>query len=99
MIMGRVTKGNAEAVFEAFGGGGWMIRLHAGKIEGAPADFMADGLARISMLDAYDQKHYCALDWHVISLLIVEGRIAGQTLTNSEIFDQIAGRDVIFMLD
>lgn len=97
--MGRVTKGKAEAVFQAFGGGGWMIRKHAGKIEGAPADFMADGLARISMLDAYDQKHYCALDWHVISILIVEGSVDDQKLTNREILGQIAGRDVVFTLD
>ena len=97
--MGRVTKGNAEAVFEAFGGGGWMIRQHAGKIEGAPADFMADGLTRISMLDAYDGKHYCVLDWHVVSLLIVEGSVAGQPRTNPQIFDQIAARDVVFTLD
>lgn len=97
--MGRVTRGDAQAVFEAFGGGGWAIRLHPGIIEGAPADFMAGGLARISMMDAYDQKHYCALDWHVISILIVEGSRAGEALSNQQIFDRIAGRDVVFTLD
>jgi len=97
--MEQVTKGDAKAVFEAFGGGGWMIRLNAGTMEGAPAQFMADGPVRISPMPAYDGKHYCERDWHVISVAIVEGNVDGQSLTNSEIRDRIAGRHVTFTLD
>lgn len=97
--MDRVTKGDARAVFEAFGGGGWMIRLNAGTMEGAPADFMADGIARTSPMTAYNGKHYCALDWHVISVAIVEGNTPGESLNNSVFRDRIAARRVEFTLD
>ena len=44
----RVTRGDAEAIFEAFGSGGWAVFLKGGTVEGAPADFLPGSLARIS---------------------------------------------------
>jgi len=95
----RVTRGDAQAVFEAFGGGGWVIRLNAGTVEGAPADFLPDGMARISPSSGFNQKHYCALDWHVISVALLEGNRPGEIFSESEIRDRLAGRHVEFTLD
>ena len=95
----RVTRGDAQAVLEAFGGGGWAIRLNAPVIEGAPADFMPDSKARISPSALYSGRHYCALDFHVISVAIVEGNAEGETLSNQEIMDRIAARNVEIFLD
>ena len=95
----RVTRGDAQAVFQAFGGGGWAIRLNASVIEGAPADFMPDSKARISPMAAFNGRHYCALDFHVISVAILEGNAEGETLGNQEMIDRIADRRVEFFLD
>ena len=35
---GRITKGDAEAVFNAFGNGGRAVLAHSRTAEGAPAD-------------------------------------------------------------
>lgn len=95
----RVTRGDAQAVFQAFGGGGWSIRLNVSVIEGAPADFMPDSKARISPMAAFNGRHYCALDFHVISIAILEGNAEDGTLSNQEMIDRIAERQVEFFLD
>jgi hypothetical protein len=93
----RVTRGDAEAVFQAFNNGGWAIRLQPGLIEGAPSDFLTGSLARIST--TANNRHYCALDWHVILVAIVEGNLPGESFTNQEIFDSLQARQVTLMLD
>ena len=95
----RVTRGDAEAVFQAAFNGGWAIRLNQGEIEGAPEDFMADGLVRISPATMFNNKHYCALDWHVISVATIEGNRPGESMSNQEIWDRLAARQVTFQLD
>lgn len=93
----RVTRGDAESVFQAFNNGGWAIRLHPGVIEGPPADFQLDSLARIAA--GTNNRHYCALDWHVILVSTVEGNRPGESLTNQEIWDNLEARQVTFLLD
>lgn len=95
----RVTKGDAEAIFQAFGGGGWAVRLHSGAVQGAPADFSPQSLARISPVAAWDGKHFCVLDWHVINLALFMGNGPGDTLTNTEIRDILSGWSTQFTLD
>lgn len=95
----RVTRGDAEAVFQAAFNGGWADRLHAETIEGAPADFLVDSLARITPAADRDGKHYCVLDWHVISVALVEGNRPGEAFTTEEIFDRLANRHVEFKVD
>jgi hypothetical protein len=95
----RVTQGEAQAIFEAFDNGGWAVRLHAGSLEGAPADFLPDSLARISPNPPWDGRHFCSLDWHVITLAIFDGNAAGESRTNQEIREFLSQIDVIFTLD
>jgi hypothetical protein len=81
----RVTRGDAQAVFEAFTNGGWGVVLNGGTIEeGAPSDFMVDSMARISPAAQWNGRHFCGLDWHVINVAANEGNPAGGTRTNSE---------------
>ena len=93
----RVTRGDAEAVFQAFNNGGWAIRLQPGPIEGAPADFLQDSLARISTTG--NNRHYCALDWHALFISLVEGNRPGETLTNQEIWTNLKARQITYQLD
>jgi hypothetical protein len=77
---GRVSKGEAEAILEAFGNGGWAILRHGeGVVQGAPADGLPDSLAAIRPLPFWNGNHYCALDWHVIVLAIFDGGDASYT--------------------
>ena len=95
----RVTEGDARAIFEAFTNGGWAIRLNGGTLEGAPADFMSDSMARITYMPAWNGRHFCSLDWHVISVAAIEGNAVGQTRTNAEIRDVLSTIQFEFTLD
>jgi hypothetical protein len=66
----RTTRGNAEAVLQAFGNGGWAILLHNQAAEGGPAD--EDRTVAIRPF-AFFARHYCALDWHTILVADIEG--------------------------
>lgn len=97
----RVTRGDAQAVFESLEGAGWAIRFSNGRLEGAPAQFFPEDLVRIAPLVAFfDGQHYCALDWHVIHLALIWGNEPGfPHLTNSEIRDTLADWSLEFVLD
>jgi len=74
----RVAQGDAEAVLRAFGNGGWAIRNHHGVITTDPAEGLStpadiEGRASIRPLPMFDGRHYCAEDWHVIALALIEG--------------------------
>jgi hypothetical protein len=70
---GRATKGDAQAVLEAFGNGGRAILLHSGTAVGAPSEGTADGIAiRPLGGSPFDGEHYCALDWHTILIPIFD---------------------------
>lgn len=95
----RVTRGDAEAVFQAFESGGWAILLQPGEVEGGPAEFLPDDLVRIIPNVLWNGRHFCSLDWHAIALAINEGRRPGESISNQEIFDRLAARQPALRLD
>jgi hypothetical protein len=73
MDMGdRVKRGDVEAVFEAFGNGGWAVLRHSKAAHGAPADELGSHGA-IRPFQPWDGRHLCAEDWHVILIADIEG--------------------------
>lgn len=70
----RITRGDVEAVLNAFGGGGRAVLLHGRTAEGAPADFVGShGSIRPFAGSPWDGAHFCADDWHVILIADFEG--------------------------
>jgi hypothetical protein len=70
----RITRGDAQAVFQAFGTGGLAILQHSRRAEGAPADFFGSrGSIRPFAGSLWDGAHFCAEDWHVILVADIEG--------------------------
>src|SRR3954464_3238481 len=62
-----ITRGDAQAVFHAFGNGGRAVLAHSRTAEGAPADVTGShGSIRPFAGSAWDGAHFCATDWHVI---------------------------------
>lgn len=91
----QVTRGDAEAILQASLNGGVAIRLHGGEIVGAPADSSAlDSLARISPF--VPSRHYCSLDWHVISLSVFTG---SDTLSPAQIIEELTSVTTTFEFD
>jgi hypothetical protein len=75
----RVTRGDAQAILQAQGNGGWAVILNGGIVEeGAPSDFMFDSMARIAPQAGWNGRHFCSLDWHVINVPAVEGNAVGR---------------------
>jgi hypothetical protein len=93
----RVSQGDAEAVFQSSGNGGWAIRRHSQVVEGAPADGLVGSLATIRPLPLFDGAHYCALDWHVIVLAVFDGGDASYTMQDFEAYR--ATVSMVFTLD
>src|SRR4051794_5195663 len=61
----RVTQGDATAILNAFGNGGFAGINHSPVPQGAPADvFGSNGAIRPFVL--WEGLHVCALDWHAI---------------------------------
>jgi opacity protein-like surface antigen len=93
----RVTQGDAQAVFEAFGNGGWGVVLNGGNVEeGAPSDFLQDSMARISPAAQWNGRHFCSLDWHVISVAANEGNPLGGSRTNEELRETLS--QIVFLI-
>jgi hypothetical protein len=72
---GRITRGDAEAVLNAFGTGGLVILRNKGETaEAAPVDFFgSNGSIRPYEGSPWDGRHFCAEDWHVILVGWVDG--------------------------
>jgi hypothetical protein len=62
----RYSRGDAEAVLNAFGSGGWAIRNHSPTVMGAPAGIPGEVAIKPIAGSPFDGAHYCALDWHTI---------------------------------
>jgi hypothetical protein len=61
----RINKGDATAILNAFGNGGFAGLNHSPAPNGSPADnFGSNGAIRPFVL--WEGIHVCALDWHVI---------------------------------
>jgi len=70
----RITRGDAEAVLNAFGTGGRVILANGHTAEAAPADFLGShGSIRPFQGSAWDGRHFCAEDWHVILVAWFDG--------------------------
>jgi hypothetical protein len=69
----HATKGDATAVLEAFGSGGWAVLQHSKVAAGAPALGVPGPVAiRPFSGTPFDGAHYCALDWHAIAIADIE---------------------------
>jgi hypothetical protein len=71
----RITRGDAQAVFNAFGTAGRVILRKRGETaEAAPADFLGShGSIRPFGGSPWDGGHFCAEDWHVILIAFIDG--------------------------
>ena len=78
----RITRGDAEAIFQATPNGGWAVLLHSPTGQGAPFD--AQALGAIRPLPAWEGRHFCAEDWHVILLAPVVSGDASFTRQDAE---------------
>jgi len=88
----RVTKGDAEAVFQAYGYAGRNIRDRegigaVGVFPGAPADSELRASIRPFAGTIFDGRHYCAEDWHVILSADIEPGLGYQEA--KAIIDQV----------
>lgn len=68
----QATKGDAEAVLEAFGSGGWAILRHSEVAKGAPSQGTSDSRVAIRPFSDWNGRHFCELDWHVILIADIE---------------------------
>jgi hypothetical protein len=70
----RITRGDAEAVLNAFGTGGRVILGNGRTVEAAPADFAGShGSIRPFRDSPWNGRHLCAEDWHVILVAWFDG--------------------------
>jgi hypothetical protein len=84
-------------VFEAHNAG-TAIRLHAGQVLGPAQGGASDGV-RINAFILWDGRHYCTLDWHVISINLTDGNFAGESRTPREIAAALSALQVSYVLD
>lgn len=94
----RITRGDAEAVLHAFGGGGRTVLSHSTTAQGAPADVAGSrGAIRPFSGSPWDGAHFCAEDWHVVVVADIEGGDA--SFQHDDAVAVMDGLDVAFTLD
>ena len=69
----RSTEGDARAVLNAFGNGGWAILGHSPTSMGAPAAGLVGSATVIRPFAFFNGRHYCVLDWHVAVIAWIDG--------------------------
>ncbi len=97
----RLTRGDAEAVLNAFGTAGYMITARKGfvPVRAAPGDFYGDKGA-IRPLPYLDGHHYCTLDWLVPVAAIFDFDDPGTPpRTAAEIRAELGLSSVVFTID
>ena len=97
-----VSRGEAEAVLEAFTTGGRTIVFHASeRSNGAPGDFLGShGAIRPFAGSPWDGAHYCKDDWHAILLAVFDGNeIGGPQAKVPAIRARLAGVAMAFTLN
>lgn len=78
----RVSRGEAVAVFNAFGTGRLAL-LENETGNGAPADIEA--MANIRPIPKFfDGRHFCAEDWHVLSIATIDGGEKSYTMQDAK---------------
>ena len=95
----RITRGEAQAVFAAAQTGGGAIIAHGGALQGAPAAITANDGVRINAFPPWEGRHYCSLDWHVISINLAAGNAEGESFTRTELEAILSAIEVDFFLD
>jgi len=94
----RITQGDARAVLNAFGTGGRVITAKGHTVEASPADFQGShGSIRPFPGSAWDGRHFCAEDWHVIVVAWFDGGDASFDRQRAE--EVIAPVTISFTLD
>ncbi|WP_329477735.1 hypothetical protein OG555_36935 [Kribbella sp. NBC_01484] len=94
----RITRGDATAVFEAFGNGGRAVLQHSRVAQGAPADdFGTRGSIRPFGGSPWDGAAFCADDWHVILIADFEG--GDHSFSHQDAERIMQGLTVSFSLD
>jgi hypothetical protein len=89
----RARRGDAEAVLNAFGNGGWAVINHSDVARRG----VVDQQIQIRPFDFFDGRHYCALDWHTIVIADIEG--GDRPFTRQQAEALIADVRVQFTLD
>jgi hypothetical protein len=89
----RARRGDAAAVLNAFGNGGWAVINHSDVARRG----VVDQQIQIRPFDFFDGRHYCALDWHTIVIADIEG--GDRPFTRQQAEALIADVDVQFTLD
>jgi hypothetical protein len=92
----NATRGDAEAVFNALGTGGYADILHSPVAKGAPVDLPGDARIAIRPLSNVDQGHYCSLDWHALEISVLDG---GDTSFTRNDADYLSSIGVTLTLD
>jgi hypothetical protein len=94
----RITRGDAEAVLNAWGTGGRVIVAHRGAVDAGPVDFHGShGSIRPYPNSAWDGRHFCAEDWHVLLYTWFDG--GDDTFNRQRAEDVIGPVTVSFTLD
>jgi hypothetical protein len=89
----RARKGDAKAVLNAFGNGGWAVINHSKIARRGEVDKQI----QIRPFDFFAGRHYCALDWHTIVIADIEG--GDKPFTQKQAAALIADVAVQFRLD
>jgi hypothetical protein len=94
----RITRGDAEAVLNAFGTGGRVILAGGRTVDAGPVDFFGShGSIRPYQGSPWDGRHFCAEDWHVILAGWIDG---GDDTFNRQRAEKVIGPVTIsFTLD
>jgi len=94
----RVTKGDVEAILNAFTTGGRII-LYTNEVAGSHAGLvdLPGDKGSIRPLSPWDGQHYCVSDWHVILLAYFDG--GDQSFTYEDALNSLSGVQFSFTLD
>jgi hypothetical protein len=90
-----LTRGDAEALFNARNTGGFAVLGHGGVVEGAPAD----NSQRIGPGGMFEGFHVCATDWHVLDINLFTTDATDGVHTIGEARDLYATFQVTYELD
>ena len=95
----RVTKGQAEAIMQAFDSGGWAILNHQKSLVGPLADADLQAAIRPFSGDLWDGRHFCAEDWHTILVSAISGSGNGDPWSLQQARADIGPLVLTFTLD
>lgn len=94
----RVSKGNAQAVFEEGAGAGKLLRLKDNVKFGTPGDL--NKRASIRPFPENDGHHWCAEDWHVILIAYFsDDRDRNSSFTKQDAENELNPMVIDFTLD